>query len=278
MKKHYFKLTLSICLLIFVLNCENRQDDKPITLIKENYQAFADVYSQNLNKIASGLRSSNSTFANSNRVISVVEDLLEEEIVNNFKNNYSRFLSESNRSSVSGNSSQQFSLESLNEIQKQYVDDILISINNYENEDAYLSYLDTKFESIYGSENLELSDKDFLLTYLVIFKASITFLRDNPDLIPQANNSGASASEHGLNDTRAGFRDWFERNLKCVAGVAGSAISFGLGGCAAGATVGGQVGLLGGPAGAASGALTGCLLGGAIGAIGGGLVGYATFC
>ena len=47
MKKHYFKLTLSICLLIFVLNCENRQDDKPITLIKENYQAFADVYSQN---------------------------------------------------------------------------------------------------------------------------------------------------------------------------------------------------------------------------------------
>lgn len=165
MKQLPVKLILSFFLQLSVVNCENRQEDEPFILNKENYRVFADIYSQNLNTIASGLRAANSTFANSKSVISVVENSLEEDVIASFRNNYVNYISDKNRSSTEGNSTQQFNLENLSEIRREYVQEIL-----------------------------------------------------------------------------------------------------------------GSVGLLGGPAGAASGALTGCLLGGAIGAIGGGLVGYATFC
>ncbi|KYG78342.1 hypothetical protein AWW68_06130 [Roseivirga spongicola] len=278
MKRLPLNLILSLLLLFSVVNCEDRQEDEPIILNKENYQAFADIYSQNLNTIASRLRAASSTFADSKSVISVVENNLEEDVIASFRNNYVNYISDNDRSSTEGGSTQQFNLENLSEIRREYVQEILGSVENYNNPEDYIAWLDNKFHEIYDSEDLELEDKDFLLTYITVYNISLSFLIDNPDLIPQTTNGESAVSPFHLNDPRSGFRDWLDRNLKCVAGVAGSAITVGLGGCAAlGQTLGG-VGVLGGPAGAASGFATGCIIGGAIGAIGGGLVGYATFC
>lgn len=279
MKNSYQKV-LFLLILFLVFSCENQKEESPIELNRANYEAFSQKYSEGLNKVAQGLRAQKSNFSNSETLIAVVNNSFEKEIVANFNNTYtsSKVYHSERSSSNDGDISGQISLESLNEVQRQHVEEIINSINLFEKEDDYYSFLDQKFNNIYMSEDLGLQDKDFILSYIAVYKVSIIFLIDNSDLIPQQNNGGSSASEFNLNDQRSGLRDWFERNLKCIAGVAGSAISVGLGGCAAGAQVGGSVGILGGPPGAASGALTGCLMGGAIGALGGGLLGYATFC
>ena len=65
---------------------------------------------------------------------------------------------------------------------------------------------------------------------------------------------------------------------KCVTGVLGDAMIYGLGGCVGGATVGGLIGTAGGPKGIAAGAAKGCKIGGTIGAVSGAFRGINNHC
>jgi hypothetical protein len=128
-------------------------------------------------------------------------------------------------------------------------------------------------------KNLKLQDKDFMLSFITVFKVSINFITNNADLIPERNSSSgalmASSSPNVFTDARSG---WFSDNWKCISGTAGMVIAGAAGGCYGGGQLGEMIGAIGGAAGILSGALTGCGLGAAIGGLAGGLIGAATFC
>lgn len=277
MKNYILKIPITLSILLLIANCENNLEEEPSNLKRENYLKFSEVYSYNLNKAATGLRESNSTFSEIESLEKTVLNSLDQEIIDGFNTYQEDNIYDPHRSSTENSNSANFTLDNLNLVQKNQVKKILESVNKVETLNEYYSYLNDAFDKTYYSNDISIEDKDFILTYLTVFKTSLTFLEENSDLISINNNSEYSANIY-IQDKKSGIREWFEKKWRCVAGTVGMAIGTGGALCGVGWTVGSGVGTLLGPPGTVSGGITGCIIGGAIGAIGGGLIGVATFC
>lgn len=105
-------------------------------------------------------------------------------------------------------------------------------------EKAYITNSDFSYE-----------DKDFLLHFIVSYKAGLDFVEENKDLFDDSN-------------ARYSTDSWWKRWGKCVAGTVGGAVTGGLGGALGGSAV----------------PVIGTVAGGVAGAVGGGLTGAAGFC
>ena len=124
--------------------------------------------------------------------------------------------------------------------------------------------------------HLIIKKKDYLLTFIILYSATLEFLEDNPNLFPSSNNSISNSVNNDKIDNIKSWPKWL--SWKCLAGAAGMTVAGAAGGCYGGGQLGGLIGSVAGPAGTLSGAITGCGIGAVIGGISGALIGAATFC
>jgi hypothetical protein len=150
----------------------------------------------------------------------------------------------------------------LTAVQEAKMIEIINYIGNTSSIDDFILYLDYQFDLIANAPRMLISDKDFLLTYVVGYKASLEFIRDNIDII----NAGFENPSFG-----GRVQGWWSDWGKCAAGILGGAV-------VTGATLGLGGAVVGTVALPVVGTVSGAVVGAVAGAIGGGLTGAAEYC
>jgi hypothetical protein len=251
--KAFFFLALTLFLIV---SCSDSENLSTPNVDKARYLELEQSLNLDYTALANGLRNENSNFYNQTSVVAVAANHFGQKsdrhraFIENFKrvqNNYSGRISSSTTN--------------LNNVRKQKVDEILASISSFDNAPDFKSYLEKQFESI-ATSNRSIEDKDFLLTYIVSYKATLGFLEVNRDLIEDESSSNGRLEKKS---------SWWDDWGKCAAGIVGGAGSVGLGGFLGGAAVG-TVTL------PVVGTVSGAVVGGIGGAIFGGLAGAASAC
>ena len=245
------KLIYSISLLL-IISCsdseisENRVDDR--------YAELEKSLTSDYNTLALGLRNKKSDFGNKQSVVAIAQEQYQES-----PDSYKAFIINYEKAS-NAYTAKTSSDAVLSVTQKEKIKEITASVSLYNSSAEFKSYLDNQFKQISAS-SIDNTDKDFLLTYIISYKTTVTFLEDNSDLIlPNQANSRVEKKE-----------SWWSSWGKCAAGIVGGAGSVGLGGFLGGAAVG-TVTL------PVVGTVSGAVVGGVGGAIFGGLAGAASAC
>jgi len=247
MKKLIYGISFLAIIGITIIGCKKENfnptsntSSNNTTIDKDNldneskYAELESLINNDLNQIAQELRSKKSNFNSQSDVTSAAESLYSNnnEILTSFISNYSNTINHQNtKNGYSDNVTN-------------VINEIEINLNNSTDPLSFITFLETKFNEIEAS-NLKDDEKDLLLQYIVIYKASITFMGNNQDLIST--------------DQKAG---WWSSWGKCAASIVGGAAIGGLGGAAAGSVVPG----------------IGTVAGGIVGVIGGGLSGAGAGC
>lgn len=233
------KLTISI-ILIFVItilaSCNKHNQEE---IIESKYSNLALLVKDGLENIGQNLREQQSTFNDQELVKLSVEEYYsdEPEIYHVFFTEYEKSISKSHLKNTANN-----------EVINAVVDDIEIGLVNSSDAGEFTDFLQAKFDEVFRSE-MQLKNKDLLLQYIVTYKTSIEFIRNNQDIIPHQNDHFKKGG-------------WWKSWGKCVAGIVGGA---GLGGLAGGAAASVIPGL---------GTVAGIIVGG----VSGGLSGAAASC
>ena len=245
MKKVFRNSLLFLTGLLMVTSCS-----KETTLIQPElelarYEQLSIVLENDFNQVASRLRDINSNFSDKESVIKVAEIHYGKE-----SDGFSAFLNSFNNvSSSNGRIS-----NDLTTFQQQSVEGLISALSGYSSLSEFQLFLDERFDD-FSNQTLEANDKDFILTYIVSYKASLDFIADNQDLF---------ISESTVNGRVQG---WWSDWGKCAASI--------IGGTGAGALAGGEFGLKVGTllANPIKGAIIGGIIGGVAGGIGAASVG-----
>lgn len=250
MKK--LKTILLLIVTLITISCNDSGIAPKADLDLTRYSALRQTLVKDYDALSTGLRSANSKIGNESTILNIAGTHYGKS-----SNEYSFFInSYSNLRNSSNNRLASFG--SLSQAQKERIQQIIESINEFGSLSDYQTYLDSQFNAIVA-EDLSLTDKDFLLTYIVSYKVTLDFVENNSDLLASTNQVNGR--------TQGWWDDWG----KCAAGIVGSAITtgatLGLGGAAVGTVALPVVGTVSGAA-----------VGAVAGAIGGALVGAATFC
>lgn len=228
-------------LFIFILsftNCQNEVNELP-----ENsslrYKEIEKEVKSDLKSIHNKLKENNSNFLKKESIIEAAKSVYSNDLTK-----YNSFLNEINTYTLKER-------KNLNQFQIESVNEIIDYIPNSKSLNDLISFLDSKVE-FYQNKSLDIKDKDYILTYIVTYKASLEFVSNNPNLFSNNVNKNSTFSQRGW------WADWG----KCVAGTLGGAGTGALGGAAIGSAVPviGTVagGIVGGIAGALTGAAASC--------------------
>lgn len=203
------------------------------------YETLGQVLEQDLSKVGSLLRDKNSTFSNKSDVLNAATAYYgkESEAFASFKNSFAKISTSNLREA-----------NELTDFQQIAANEIIESVYSFSSLEKFKESLDVKFSG-YHTMDLAEEDKEFILSFITIYKASLEFLAENPDLFLEQSADGR----------RLG---WWEDWGKCAAGTIGGAGLGALGGAAAGSAV----------------PVLGTTAGGIIGGISGGLSGAAASC
>lgn len=253
-------------IVLIIFSCSETEQ---LTEQELDLKRYSDLYSNltaDYNALAQGLRNSQSTLASTEKVLGVAKAhyLAESKAYNAFEE--SLFVVKGN---ITTNSRIQDEISSCDTgecpwtaVQQAKMLEIINSISNTSSAEDFIYYLDNQFSVIANTPRMLISDKDFLLTYVVSYKASIEFVRDNSDVI----NTGFENPAFG-----GRVQGWWSDWGKCAAGILGGAATTGTTLALGGALVG-TVTL------PIVGTVSGAVLGAVVGAIGGGLTGAAQYC
>ena len=242
---------------IFV-GCNKQEDSASFpNLNMKKYTQLSSIISTHLNQIAENLRSENSNFTEQAAVIESAK-----KVFGTDDQEYSSFLDSYNKTIIL----QQLKLKEkvkactipdsiwnkLSSEQQIIIRNIFDSLTNSSNLDNFTNYLEKQYSDIPNDNKLTNNEKDFMLSYLTGYIASINFIENNIDLVK------SSTQFIGFKNTL----NWWSSWGKCAAGIVGGAIIGGLTGAAAASVIPGL------------GTTAGCIIGG----IGGGLSGAAAAC
>jgi hypothetical protein len=245
------KLFYSISLLL-IISCSDSEISE--SRVEDRYVALEKLLTSDYNALAAGLRNKKTDFSNKQSVTTIAFEQYRES-----SDSYRAFIVNYERAS-NVSTTRTFSYAVLSTIQETKIKEIVASANIYTSSAEFKSYLDNQFEKIFKS-SIDNTDKDFLLTYIISYKTTLTFLENNSDLILSSQAGGRTEKKES----------WWNSWGKCAAGIVGGAGSVGLGGFLGGAAVG-TVTL------PVVGTVSGAVVGGVGGAIFGGLAGAASAC
>lgn len=245
--------TFSIILFAFtILSCETDKIEDNVTTQKEihlkNYELLSSKLKSDFSSISKSIRKSRSDFGNTDLVINTARKLY----VNN-PNELDIF-----NKAISQNQQKNAADSNLNNYLFNEVNLIINEASSFNNFESYASFLDVKFDEISNGE-IDTQDKDYLLTYITVFKQTLLFIESNQDLFKSKISKIAEEDS------------WWDSWGQCAAAISGGAVTgattLGLAGAAVGTVTlpvvgtvaAGTVGAVGGAIGGAlTGAATGC--------------------
>lgn len=251
------KLSFSVLLLLTLFSCgEVELSAEKIDL--ERYVQLEKKLTTEFNNLAAGLRNIPSDLNDKNAVLNVAKNTYGQssELYKVFLNSYEYQVN------VSSNGRTAEEVINLTPVQEERITQILNHIPNTYSLEDFLIYLDDQFTIIANQPRMLMSDKDFLLSYIVSYKSTLVFINTNIDLI-----------NAGFEDPSFGGRTqgWWDSWGKCAAGIIGGAGSVGIGYALAGAGAGTIVLPV-------VGTVAVAVVAGVAGAVFGGLAGAAAAC
>jgi hypothetical protein len=251
------KLSLFFLFSAMLFACgETGLSDEKLDL--DRYIQLEKTLTTDFSNLATRLRNVPSNLNDKDAVIDVVKDTYgkDSELYNVFLNFYEKQINISS----SGRSAEV--VINLTPVQEERITQILNHIPITFNLEEFLIYLDDQFSLIANQPRMLASDKDFLLSYIVSYKATLVFINTNIDLI-----------NTGFEDPSFGGRTqgWWDSWGKCAAGIIGGAGSVGVGYALAGAGAGTVILPV-------VGTVSVAVVAGVAGAVFGGLAGAAAAC
>ena len=241
MKNLFPKFTLVALIVLSSASCSEDQTElsDPSEISLERYENLSTSLFTDFNRISIELINQNAKFLDEDVVLGITQ-----EYYNNDPEKYEAFVT----SYKSSNNTNAKVKEELTSFQKEATDEIIRTVVSLISLFEIEEYLDTEFND-YFTQDMSVEDKDFILTFIVSYKESLTFINANPDLFTTSLVNGR---------TNGWWDDWG----KCAAGTVGGILTGGLGGAAIGSAV----------------PIIGTITGGVVGAVGGGLTGAAAAC
>lgn len=247
-KLSLFSILIVIMTVNFLSSCESEQENQARPGVdNSHYQQLQRKLNADYNQLALAIRQTKSGKMNEANVHEAARNYYGKESVayQSFESSFRRSNSLNLKQHVIGDLPQDVQ-DAIKQIQEE--------LENFANLTEYKQYLQGKFDG-YASKVMDESDRDIILTYIIMYQESLVFIEKNHDLI--------------LIDfpTSKTDPDWWDEWGKCVAGILGTAGSEALAGCGIGAAAGLGVG-----------SVPGCGAGAIVGGVFGGLTGAAIFC
>jgi hypothetical protein len=278
-----------ICVLFITVilpySCTEKEDLTQ-ELLLDNYFELSKQTSTDLNFIAAQLRLEERTFKDARSFRNKVNELYKNETINDsFDKHLNQYVQYNNRSTrpsnSDGNDATITNLNSLEQPIKDLVENIIFEAQQHSKIEELDLYFSSTMNKIFLDETINSDNKNFVLTFIAIYKGTMDMVYENFDLLIENGKFGVSSFPFSRNliSTEYGIVDWFKRNAQCITAVIGGAITYGIEGCGVGAAVLGTLGgFAAGPPGAIVGIIQGCGYVGAIGALGGALVAGSDHC
>jgi len=244
-KHSSFLLFFILCIFVSCDDAENPVQPDKNNLV--DYDQFSRAIMSDFKHIGSLLRNKNSKFSDVPVVMNVAEEYYgsTSENYNAFQNSFDKMYHYKGQKS---------SESLLTDFQRKATAEIMASVTMYATVNEFQQYLDDSFQK-YLNTDLPKNDKDFILIFIKLYKASLDYLVESPDLMA-FDTENVSRSQ-----------GWWNKWGKCVAGILGAAGTESLAGCGIGAAAG-LVVL----------SIPGCGVGAIAGGVAGALTGAAIFC